>query len=555
MPADSKIKRLAPDRWTLLSGILLVFVFAPWNLSWLVWIALVPWFEALRRASNFKKALLQGLWLGFFMTIGAFFWVSSVLSQYAGLPQIVGLLGLLLFGLVGQPQFLLFAPFQRLMQKKLLSEVESPLLLCGLVFVMGLAYSGVDWLLPKLFVDTLGHAFYEWPRLRQVADLGGPALLTLPVYLVNYTVFDLLARLRTRAEPSTWPALRLSLPLVGMCAVLCASAVMYGAIRIAQLKPIMAAPERTLQVGVIQANIGDFDKVAAEQGVRGAARKVLDTFYEMSEEALRLEPKPQVLIWPETSYPSTFRTPGNSEEFARDQQLQSFVNHTGVPLLFGGYDHEGRQDFNALFYLNPKRSDTVLTSSVEAELQTYRKNILLLFGEYIPGAEQFNWIKTAFPMVGNFGRGKGPEVLTIDTREGPVKSSPVICYEVLFPDYVIGAIRKGSQLIVNVTNDSWFGEWGEPELHLALSTFRSIETRTPQIRTTNTGISALILPDGSITHRTALFEPVILNATIPIIRPVPTLMIKWGDWYPRAAFAFAVLCLAVFFVASRKRLQ
>ena len=96
------------------------------------------------------------------------------------------------------------------------------------------------------------------------------------------------------------------------------------------------------------------------------------------------------------------------------------------------------------------------------------------------------------------GRGVGPEVLELPVASpqvSKIRASPVICYEALFANYVIAAARKGSQLIMNVTNDSWFGSWGEPQLHLSLSRFRTIETRVPMLRGTNTGISALVLPD------------------------------------------------------------
>jgi apolipoprotein N-acyltransferase len=205
------------------------------------------------------------------------------------------------------------------------------------------------------------------------------------------------------------------------------------------------------------------------------------------------------------------------------------VRSRKVPLLFGGYDQKDGKDFNAFFFLSP---EPIPGFPGDEDMQVYRKNILLLFGEFIPGAEQIAWIRNQFPQVGNFGRGPGPQVFKVRSAKGQdVVFSPIICYEALFSDYVIKAARAGSQLILNITNDSWFGPWGEPELHLSLTVFRGIETRLPQLRSTNTGISTLVLPSGEMPQRTGIGTQEVMNATVPLITPVWTLMKTLGDWF------------------------
>lgn len=522
----ASLRRFGPDWLTLLSSILIVVSFPPWNHAFLIWIALVPWFAALARAPSSAAALGQGLWLSVLMSLGGFYWVAHVLQEFGGIPSWLAGIGLLLFSLIGQPQFTLFAPIWRWI--RLPSPLNERALLARAV-ALALAYAGLDWILPKLFVDTLGHSQYQARYLRQVADLGGATLLTFAIFLTNESVFRLLTLLRSRTEPSLWPALRAAgAPLV-LSMALILGAYGYGSQRYAEILRLESTPSARIQAAVIQGNIGDFDKIAAERGISGAADKVIDTFFQLSDQALALSPKPQLLIWPETSYPSTFRTPQTAEEMARDQRIERFVRSRGVPLLFGGYDHADGKDFNAFFYLSPTSQGGIESGG---DLKTYRKNMLLLFGEYIPGAEQFQFIKSAFPQVGNFGRGVGPSVV----EAGGVRTGPIICYEALFPNYVIEAARRGSQMILNITNDSWFGPSGEPELHLSLTTFRSVETRLPQLRATNTGISALILPDGEITQPTPIGAATILNASVPINEPIPTLMKRWGDWFGPAAF-------------------
>lgn len=551
------LRGLRPDWLTVLSGVLIVFAFPPWNIYPLIWIAIVPWLAALRRAPSQRAAFIQGIWLSVLMTLGGFYWISHVLVEFGNLPQWVGILGLLLLSLIGQPQFPLFALLWRWVRgpgQSFEKFNSRPLAGIGLALLLGFAYTGIDWILPKLFVDTFGHSLYLARNMRQVADLGGATLLTFVIFLVNEAVYRLVSQVWARKEPSLLPVFKIAAGPFAVAMAVCLAAWFYGHSRFNLVHEAQTHPRSTLQAAVIQANIGDFDKIAAERGISGAADKVLDTLFALSDDALKHEPRPQVIIWPETSYPSTFRTPSNAEEMERDHRVENYVRSRKVPVLFGGYDQANGKDYNAFFFLSPEVPTGV---AGQTDLQIYRKNMLLLFGEYIPGAEQFDFIKNAFPQVGNFGRGPGPEVLGIPTGPGTsadvVRTGPIICYEALFPNYVIGAARKGSQLILNITNDSWFGESGEPILHLSLTIFRSIETRLPQLRSTNTGISTLIMPDGEITQPTKIGVPEILFAAVPIMDPIPTLMKAWGDWFGWVALAIGALGLGALFWTVRRR--
>jgi apolipoprotein N-acyltransferase len=523
-------RRIKPRWQTLLSAALIVFAFPPWGFSPLIWVALVPWFLVLRRQEKYYDAFIQGVWLSFFMSIGGFSWVAYVLKEFGNLPWAVAIFLFALYSLAGQPQFLVFGPLYRWIWK---SRKTTPGLFHTLLLstFVTFAYTSVDWCLPKLFADTLGHSFFNASWMRQSADLGGPFLLTFLVVFTNHCIANAFETFRQRREPSLWPAFQKSLPEFFAVACLIIAALVYGSHQSALYSGLSDKAPQHLQAAVIQANIGDFDKVAAERGINGAAERILDTYTLLSDQALSLNPKPDVLIWPETAYPSTFRTPSTAADLARDQRVERFVKSRQVPLLFGGYDHQGLKDFNAFFFLSP---------AVTNDLQVYRKNILLLFGEYIPGADEFKWIQDAFPQVGNFGRGIGPEVLNITTPQGETfRAGPVICYEVLFPAFVREAVRKGSEIILNITNDSWFGPYGEPELHLALSIFRSVENRIPLLRATNTGISALVTPDGEIKERTPIDEARIMSVSVPIIAPAWTLSKAWGEW-------FGPFCVSIF---------
>ncbi len=517
LPFSSRLKKILPSPWTFLSSLLIVFSFPPWGFSFLLPFCLIPWFISLDRTTRLKDRFREGLWLGFFMSVFGFFWIAYVLQEFAMLPFWASLMGLFLFALVNQPQFAFFA---------LLSDQRFALPLG--ILGAALIYTGIDFVIPKLFQDTLGHALYSQPILRQAADLVGAWGLTFLVVYVNLALHRLW-RQRRLSFHLLW-----ALALIGACGV-------YGSYRRAEVQRVLHhASTRTIQAAMIQANIGDFDKVAAENGVRGAADKILNTFFDLSDAALSLNPKPDFLIWPETSYPSNFGNPYTFSEKKRDAHLRDYVYRKRTSLFFGGYDSFREKDHNALFMMSP----TELPDS--PELQIYRKSILLLFGESLPGSELFPALRKWFPQVGNFGRGAGPQVFEIDFLTGKkAKISPLICYEALFPWFAIQAARSGSELLLNITNDSWFGPWGEPQLHLALSTFRSIETRLPQLRSTNTGISALILPDGSIHEASRIGKAQVIPVTIPVTGAISTLLKRWGDWFGWLCVFTSMLLLPV----------
>jgi apolipoprotein N-acyltransferase len=499
-------------------------------------VAWIPWFYALEKATSAKQAIRETLWLTYFIGVGAFPWVAYVLSQYAGLPQWVGVLGLLVFGFIAQPQYYLLGyPFYKIIQQVRNSSHHTDgtrntrSILIAIISLASL-YTFVDLNIPKLFKDTAGHALVASTYLKQAADLSSLSLLTFSILLTNAALYFLirsLQDLRRDSKPLTsLKTLLLTLLSIGP---LCCLA-LYGYVRYHQIQTIVAQQAQRIPVTMIQGNIGDLEKISAEQGYSKAADGVLQTFFTLTEEALQQKPRPELILWPETSYPSTYGKSSSEQEHLRDLWMQSWIQRELSPhqisLGFGGYDTNGKQDYNALFIVNASQGISNISQP-----QVYHKNILLPFGEYIPFAEWFPSIYKYFPMIANFARGIGPEVIPIQTASHSFFANPVICYEALFPEYVRQGVLKQSQLILNITNDSWFGPYGEPQLHLDLISFRSIETRVPQLRSTNTGYSVMIEATGDITTKSSLFKKEIVPSTLFITPPLFTLYKQWGDWF------------------------
>jgi apolipoprotein N-acyltransferase len=146
------------------------------------------------------------------------------------------------------------------------------------------------------------------------------------------------------------------------------------------------------------------------------------------------------------------------------------------------------------------------------------KIMLLAFGEYIPLADLFPILREWIPEAGNFRAGKEVQMMELARpSKPPVRIMPLICYEDILPVFGDQAIKLRAEIMVNITNDAWFGKSGEPALHLQLAAARSVEARRPMVRSTNTGISAFIDPAGRILDPTSLTQAEYRTRDVPLL--------------------------------------
>jgi len=487
-----------PALLALLSGLLYVFSFAPWDYAWLQWICFVPLLFAAEIVQKKSLRPLSSLFLlgmipAVVICLGGFYWMIHATQQYGGLPLPAALVIFSLFCLTGQLQVPLFLLF-RFQVSNLKIESKWPF---SSAVLLGIAYVGIESLYPKLFLDTPGHAFYLSSWVRQSADIGGPFWITALILLIN----ELLYRTLRDFKNQTW--FRSALPAI----LLGAFIALYGVARNHQYEALHSRQEgrSELKVSLIQANIGDYLKVAAERGALDATDSVMNRYLGLSTRALA-ENQSDALIWPETAYPGIFQKPKTPLENHLETRLHGFLGSFSGTLVFGGYDSDASSlEYNSMFFYNSKSK----TKDV------YHKSTLLMFGETLPFAESFPEMKDWFPTMGFFGRGPGAEIKSVRNAAGDSFSfAPSICYEGLFTDHAIQGALLGADALLNITNDSWFGPHGEPYLHLALTQFRTIETRLPMIRSTNTGISIAIDAMGEPLSKTGVMTEALLHTRI-----------------------------------------
>jgi apolipoprotein N-acyltransferase len=249
-----------------------------------------------------------------------------------------------------------------------------------------------------------------------------------------------------------------------------------------------------LKVGLVQPNFAytTNGELTREEAVRQLTA--------LQAESRRLEQAgAQLIVWSEGAYPVAL-----PRDFKADFPLGSpgmIRRGFQIPVVVGAemYDPSHEDAFNS----------AILLDSDGQAVDRYDKVRLLAFGEYIPGIDTFPWLRKFLPEgIGRFTAGKGPTVMTL---RGPkvqsVRLGPVICYEDILQGFLRGVGQLHPDLLVNLTSDSWFGADTEPWEHLALSVFAGVELRVSLVRAVNSGVSALIDPNGRVLKKTYADDP------------------------------------------------
>ncbi len=485
---------------------------AAWGLGF---VALLPALWLLDRCRSWRAALLAGYGLCLVYTAAGFAWFGFAIGRYTQIGPAAGLLLLLLLAPLFQPQILVFALLRHAVRQRHRWWLGA---LAGAA-----AWVGVEWLLPKVLGDSLGHGLYPSSWLRQGAALGGVAGLSVLLLLSNEALGAALARRR-----QGWRALAPALGLAVLPPLLLAA---YGANALAGLRSVPTdAP--MLRLGLIQANIVDIEARRRAQGSYAVVRELLDTHYAMSHDAIERQGADAVL-WSETIYPTTFAQPRSEAGAELDREIVAIVNAAGVPFVFGTYDRDGEGEYNAAAFVEPGRG----------LLGFYRKTHLFPLTEFVPAWLDGPALRRWLPWLGGWQPGSGARVLPLRLRDGrelPVQA--LICRDDVMPGLAIAAARQGAQALLTMSNDSWFS--AHPlgaELHQAVAAFRSIETRLPQFRVTSNGFSALIDAGGAVQAGAAMNERALVVGTLPAPVRAPTLMLRWGDWVGPTALGFVLL--------------
>jgi len=446
------------------SAVLLTLAFPKFDLEPLAFVGFVPFLYAAEGLRG-RRAFWLGMVFGVHWFIFLYYWLAPV--------SMFGFILLVIYQSLFTGAFMLAFTYVR-DRTRLPVLLIFPVLWVALEYLRSIGYLGFPW-------GLLAHTQYKWTLLIQVADLTGAWGVSFVVAAVNVLVYYITKDYRTVA---TW--LRAGGAIAGTFLILN----LYGA-----LDP---APERKgepVRIGLLQGNIDQ--AVKWDPAYRD---ETMSVYLGLAFDAARAGAR--VIVWPETS------TPFHIEE------NDFYLNHifdvaesTNTYHVIGSLRHEPRTEtirgrdydvYNSAFLVTPDRK----------LVHVYDKVRLVPFGEHIPWKWDIPVLsESLFAEVGDFTRGSVPGVFETPYGEAGI----YICFESIFPDEVYQYSRLGTDFVVNITNEAWFGKSNEPYQHLAMSVFRAVENKTWLVRAANTGVTCFITPNGRVVRKSKIYTTVQLT--------------------------------------------
>ncbi len=498
----------------VLSGMLVAVAYPEpgwWATSLVGYVPLIDWLLQDRRqplhalALGWLAGLIQHLWVYAFL--------AHTMREMSGFPAVASLAVVFLHALaMGLHQGLWLGLAARWSPRSLWLQVAG----------IGLLLTAVEFAVPWLFPWYLASALFRTPLLMQPAEWLGVTLVS--ALQVGFGVLLVQAW-----QGRSWRRLGFAAAWLGLW-------VGYG---LAAEYRVAAADvqAKSLHVTVVQHNPS-----LAEKRSRKSQERVV--MLDKAESLTRgLPPRHRdLIIWAEGALPFYWtadpagpplpasQTRQRPDQRAQAERVRKLVAELGVPLLTGSLRHPDllwqTRDHNAALLFHPNQPDPWI----------YDKKVLLAFGEYLPGSQLIPALRGAIPGVSDFAPGE---------RSGLVEVAGVqllvnICYEALFPAFLRDAGAAQADVLVNLTNDIWFGPQPAPDLHLMVQQARTIEFRRPLLRATTTGVTAHIAASGHFLQQTPVGQPAVVEMDVR----VPPLTSPYAVWGDAPMWLLALLTLA-----------
>jgi len=534
----------------LLSGALLSLCYPQFNLGELIWISLIPlisviWWSPTQ--TTFKKRALRGAFLGYLAGLIFFLlnlsWLHHIhLAACTLLPAFLALYFALwgaFAATIGRPSFFDSNEADVSMKaKNLFSRPSIESLRCA--FLNGSAWCGLEWLRGWLMTgfpwNGLGVGLKNDLVMIQIADaIGVTGLSFVIVFCTSISaslIFRITKEIKTkqlRAHPDF---------IVGI--IIVASIFLYGTYRLTKGK------ENHIEVRVLLVQ-GGIDQT--EKWDANSAQKIYKRYWDLTTPYLTLENADfDLVVWPESSLPYALH----------DKETQTYLNN-----ILSVDDYELVLGLNENIPQEGIYNSIVVLRGNTSNAKTYRKIHLVPFGEYVPLRSTMPFLeKLASNAIGvDFTPGKKAEPIKMNLPE-PYSIIPLVCFEDTFGNLARKFIKDKPQLIVNVTNDGWFGKSAASEQHYANAIFRCIELRRPMIRSANTGISCIIDSTGNLHDRWASSpggkriiygdteKNTFITASLPELIRIPrtperTLYAQIGDSFSMTLGAISLIALTL----------
>lgn len=518
----------------LASALLLLLSFPPFGFHYLAWIALTPLLYVIAQGVSLRRSFFLGWMVGIEFTFFAQNWIAHSMTVFGGMLTVVAYAVAFFFaGILALFPGLFAVAMSRLVKDVgLRGLAAAPLLWVATEWIRPM-FTGVTW-------NALGITQVQNYGIARLSQFGGVYLVSAEVVAANALVMLVVFYARTRER---------SLSVATAILLLCAG----SAFLLQQPTPLAPTTQREVRVIGVQPNLPPDQPTAA---------KDLDNNIRMTREALRSAPeqKADLIIWAESPLSMFYE----GDEYVK-KSLDALAAETHSFLIVNSIASNGRQYYNSVQTISPVTGG--------AGQKRYDKVRLVPFGEYVPFNSLLKYVVPRVISSDSGGFAAGTEavvnVLKLETERGVVISTDqtgeslerttqflrvgsFICYEAAYPDLIRQFAKNGAGLLINVSNDAWFGTTAGPPQHLAHAAMRAIENNRDLLRVTNTGISALITAEGKVIDRLPSFTPA-TGYWRAQPRTGTTFYTRHGDRFAAGAALAAGLTLIVGVVLSRRR--
>ncbi|HAH61028.1 MAG TPA: apolipoprotein N-acyltransferase [Treponema sp.] len=535
--------------------------------------SLIPFYIALSRCRSYREAfwlsglqiivvhLISSLWLAFFKDFAIFTLGASAVAT--------GFLGAV-FGIILYLPFSRETPHTRLIEAAGSDTRRIPLR----IFWFAGVYTLYEWYKSTGFLGypwgTLSSTAFRWRLFMQTADLAGTYGVTFLFALFSSVCAEgILLASRLYMSPNPHSAFTAFRNCARTCIVLIACAFMYGAVQYA----VPRRPVKILNTVMVQQNYNPWNSANDDDTILLSERLTEDKINEL----IRQGSRPDLVVWSEGVLQHAF--PYSAEYYTKfpfDEPLSSFIGRMNTPFIIGGsyLADAAHRSFNNAALLFDK------TGTFRG---SYGKIHLVPFAEVIPGIE-YKWVQTVMQKVVGISAGwktgdqyvyfdipgswasdsRKPDVKVIPldgTASGPssgentaptVRVSTPICFDDSFPEVCRPLFLNGSELFMNITDDSWSLMNSAEYQHFIIASYRAIEYRTTLARSTNAGVSVVLDPAARILSEMPLFVADSTAVSIPVYKRQITVYALFGNWLPWL-IALLAACYFVYAVATGNR--
>ena len=501
---------------------LYAFAYPPMPLGPAALLLLVPWFIVLNRYTR-GQAMFATFWSGMLYNAVNYYWIYNVMHVETA-PS-----GLILFGLILLIAFFsaynTLAGFVYTLANGAPKKFRPIFLLLYPVFYAGLEMTRTygDFAFPW---SHLGYAFGNQLELIQMLSYIGIFGYTILVVASNQAVAHVFCSTRN---------LKKAVPVLALPAVIFVVLLVHGSI-------VLSRPEAQPFYGTDRA--GNPNIALVQPSIQQGAKWSKERFDAIVAKTVGMvndsvKDGADLIVLAETAIPDHIRRQPRVIEL-----LHKTSNRKKASILTGALDYK-RNPRGSVRRFDIYNASFLFSPGVEGFPDRYIKKHLVPFSERIPFDEVFPILNYVDLGEGDFVAGKETPVYP------PFQWTPYICYDAIFGDLVREAIRSGSRLMVNITNDGWFGRSSAPYQHLNLIRYRVVESGMPVARLANSGVSVFIDQYGHFDMNTEIFTDRVIQRTVPL-RTRDTVYTHIGDAVEKSLLVFSVLYLLLALVAAKK---